>query len=408
MNILIINHYAGSPELGMEFRPYYLGKEWIKQGHEVTIIAASFSHLRKKNIQTENKIKRQKIDGINYIWIKAPEYTGNGFGRIKNMFKFIKTIKKYAKKFSKEIKPNVVIASSTYPLDIYPARRIADLSNAKLVYEIHDLWPLSPMELGGYSKNHPFIAVMQRAENFAYKHVNAVISILPKTKEHTVAHGLSPEKWFHVPNGIVLEDWEKQEKIPEAYKNLLNKLRKDGKKIIGYVGGHAISNSLSTIIDAAKILKNDNNFAFIFVGSGTEKENLQKQAKNLQNIHFLEPIKKTQIPSFLNLTDYLIIAWQKKSLYRFGISPNKIFDYMMSEKPIIHAVEAGNDIVKEANCGISVEPENPDKIVEAIKTLQNIPQTELEKLGKNGKEFVLKNHDYKILSDNFLSFIEKC
>ena len=49
MKILLINHYAGSPEMGMEFRPYYMAQEWIRQGHEVDIIAADYSHLRRKN-----------------------------------------------------------------------------------------------------------------------------------------------------------------------------------------------------------------------------------------------------------------------------------------------------------------------------------------------------------------------
>jgi len=408
MNIIIINHYASVPEMGMEFRPYYLAKEWVKLGNEVTIIAASFSHLRKKQPQINEKIKIEYIEGIRYIWIKTPTYKGNSAGRILNMFYFVIKLQKYAKKIMNECKPNVIIASSTYPLDIFPAKKISKKSKAKLIFEIHDLWPLSPMELGGYSKYHPFIMVMQYAENFAYKNVNAVISILPKTKQHTVQHGLSPKKWFHVPNGIVIEESKEISKIPDSYKKIFEKLKSENKIIIGYTGGHAISNSLNTLVETAKILQNNQKFSFVFVGNGTEKQNLINISKGLKNVVFLDPIPKNQIPDLLSYVDFLFIAWQKSKLYRFGISPNKIFDYMLAEKPIIHAVMAGNDNVKDAKAGISVKPENPDAVADAIIKLTNMSDKEKINFGKNGKSYVMKNHDYKILSNKFLHILKQC
>lgn len=86
MNILLINHYAGNPELGMEFRPYYMAKEWVKQGHEVLILGATYSHLRKKQpLKAGNEV----IDGIDYYWVKTNAYRGNGIGRIRSMFSFV-------------------------------------------------------------------------------------------------------------------------------------------------------------------------------------------------------------------------------------------------------------------------------------------------------------------------------
>ncbi len=408
MNIILINHYASIPEMGMEFRPYYLAKEWTKLGNEVTIIAASFSHLRKKQPQINEKIKIEFIDGIRYIWIKTPTYKGNSAGRILNMFYFVTKLQKYAKKIINECNPNIVISSSTYPLDIFSAKKISKISKAKLIFEIHDLWPLSPMELGGYSKYHPFIMVMQYAENFAYKNVNAVISILPKTKQHTVEHGLSPEKWFHVPNGIVIENSKDKNKIPENYIKTLEKLKTENKVIIGYAGGHAISNSLNTLVETAKILQNNPKFCFVFVGNGAGKQNLINTSQRLKNVVFLDSIPKNQIPDLLSYMDFLFIGWQKSKLYRFGISPNKIFDYMLAEKPIIHAVMAGNDNVKEAKAGISVEPENSDAVADAIIKLDNMSDKDKINFGKNGKNHVIKNHDYKILSNNFLQILKQC
>lgn len=406
MNILLINHYAGCPQCGMEFRPFYLAKEWTKQGHNVTILAANFSHLRRLNPDFVTEIKEQNIDAIKYLWIKTPEYQGNGLSRIKNIFSFVRKINQKASSIANDLKPDAVIASSTYPMDIVPAKKIAKKSGAKLIFEIHDLWPLSPMELGGYSKLHPFIAFVQHYENYAYKHSDAVVSILPKTKEHCTEHGLSAEKWHHIPNGIFLDDWNNSKPIPDEYKSFFEKIKANGKKIIGYAGGHAISNALETIIDAAHQLKNDKRFFFVLVGDGAEKSNLMQKAEGLNNIKFFDPLPKNSIPNLLSYFDILYIGWHKSPLYRFGISPNKVFDYMMAAKPIIHAVEAGNDPVQDAQCGISIEPENTKALIDAINNLANLPEKEINILGQRAKEYVMKNHLYSKLADDFLKIIE--
>lgn len=406
MNILLINHYAGSPQHGMEFRPYYLAKEWIKKGHKVLIVAASFSHLRKKNIELSDEYSTEQISGIDYLWIKTPEYFSNGLSRFKNMLTFVRKLNKRAKKIASDFKPDAVIASSTYPMDIVPAKKIAKLSNAKLVFEIHDLWPLSPQEIGGYSKFHPFIMFIQHFENKAYKKSDKVISILPKTLEHTKKHGLSEEKWTHIPNGIFMDDWNNSIEIPVTYTELFKELKQNGKKIIGYAGGHALSNSLDSFVEAAIALKDNNKYIFVLVGDGVEKENLKKKADNITNIKFLDSVNKKSIPDLLSYFDILYIGWNRSPLYRFGISPNKVFDYMMSEKPIIHAVEAGNDMVKDANAGLSIEPENPEKLVDAIKKLSTKSDNELKQMGMNGKKYVLENHEYSVLADKFLDVLK--
>lgn len=155
MNILLVNHYAGSVYHGMEFRPYYLGLEWVKAGHNVTVVAADCSHLRSKKVKLTDSLETENIDGINYVWLKTLDYTGNGVRRALNMASFVASLFRFSKRIISIAKPDVVIASSTYPADIFPSRYIANKSNAKLVFEIHDLWPLSPMELGKYVEISP-------------------------------------------------------------------------------------------------------------------------------------------------------------------------------------------------------------------------------------------------------------
>ena len=216
MNILLINHYAGSLQFGMEYRPFYLAREWMKSGHNVRILAASFAHTRSVQPDKQPNLATELIEGICFQWIDTPKYQGNGIGRIWNMLRFVVSAWRAAPAIVNEFKPDVVIASSTYPMDIWAARRIARLAKAKLVFEVHDLWPLSPMSLKGISRWHPFIMLVQLAEDTAYRVSDQVVSILPKTLEYMRTRGLDPEKWSHVPNGIALQDYSQKSEMPSS------------------------------------------------------------------------------------------------------------------------------------------------------------------------------------------------
>ena len=403
MHSLLINHYAGAPELGLEFRPYYLAKEWVKAGHRVLIVGGSFSHLRK--VQPEEG--ESFINGVRYRWVKLNAYRGNGMGRIRSMFSFVGKLYWNYKKYIKDFEPDVVIASSTYPLDIYPARRIAKHYGAKLVYEVHDLWPLSPMEIGGYSKWHPFIMIMQRAENFAYRHVHRVVSLLPYALEHMKEHGLKEEKFVYVPNGFDEEEWKSgQGHSFSRYHEYLQQLKQEGKKILGYVGGHAKSNALDFLLDAMKLVIKEE-VVCVLVGNGQEKVRLVNRVtkENIHNVVFLDAVLKKEIPVLLAEMDALYIGWENNPLYRFGISPNKLIDYMLSGKPILHSVNASNDWVADAGCGISAKAEDSIAIAKGIKCLFSLNNETLENMGAKGKEFVMEHFSYTRLAKKF---IESC
>jgi glycosyltransferase involved in cell wall biosynthesis len=319
---------------------------------------------------------------------------------------FLFTLKLFTKlkSITQSFKPDLIIASSTYPLDNIPAYFLAKKNNALYCYEVHDLWPLSPMELGGYSKYHPFILAMQWAENFAYKNADFVVSMLPKTLEHMVSHGLKKEKFCYIPNGIVIDEWQSHP-IPEAHAKLVAELRAKNKVIVGYAGGHSISNALNNLLEAAVIaVKEAPNLAFILVGDGVEKEKLiyESQRLSLRNIHFMPSIPKRNVPELLSSMDILYLGWHNNPLYRFGISPNKLIDYMMAGKPVVHAVNAGNDMVQEAGCGISVEPENPKAALDACIKISQMSTTDQIEMGARGKAFIIKNNNYEILAQKFI------
>lgn len=408
MNILLINHYAGSLEHGMEFRPYYLAREWTKKGHKVTIVASSFSHLRNKNIDLKQNILFQQIEGIDYIWIKTNYYKGNGLKRIINMLNFVIKLLLYKNLIVKKVNPDVVIASSTYPLDIFPAYLIAKKTKARLIFEVHDLWPLSPMELGGIPAWHPYIVLMQIAENFAYKKSDKVVSILPKAYDHMVKHGMAPSKYVHIPNGIMVSDWIWDLKnVPDEHRKMLEKMKEQGEFLIGYAGAHGVANALNFLIEAAGFLR-DFPVKIVLIGDGPEKDNLQSMVNRLDlnnKVFFLPRVAKASIPALLSYFDVLYIGLQKEPLFRFGVSPNKMMDYMMAGKPIINAIEAGNDPVAESGCGISVPAEDSQAIANAVVKLYQMDDKQRNVMGEKGREYVLKHHDYRVLAQRFLDIM---
>ena len=436
MNILYLNHYAGTPALGMEYRPYYLAREWVRAGHRVQMLAADFSHVRARQPQAGDEL----VDGIAYRWVATPRYAGNGPGRLHNIWTFLRALWRDASRLSREFRPDAVIASSTYPMDIWVARRIARLAGARLVYEVHDLWPLSPIELSGMSKWHPFALLCQAAEDAAYRDADLVVSMLPKVQAHMASRGLDLRKLVIVPNGIAPEEWEAA--APEALRDdvqaAIDAAHARGALVVGYAGSMGLPNALDWLLDAAKRVAAEQTalplaaqqpktplaeqqsktplpeqqsktpLAFVLVGDGHERARLAARLRDeaIAGVQLLPPLPKAQIPALLRAIDIAYIGWQRVPIYRFGIAPNKLMDYMMAARPVLHSVAAGNDPVAEAGCGLTVAPEDAAAIADGLRRLAATSAAERAAMGARGRAFVLANHAYPVLARRFVEALQ--
>ena len=402
MNILYLNHYAGSPGLGMEYRPYYLAREWVRTGHRVQIVAADFSHVRTRQPAAGDAL----IDGIAYRWLPTPRYQGNGLGRVWNIWRYLSQLWAQSRRLVAEFQPDAVIASSTYPMDIWVARRIARRAGAKLVYEVHDLWPLSPIELSGMSPRHPFIMLCQAAEDAAYRDADVVVSMLPKVQGHMASRGLDLRQLHIVPNGITRD--ERQTEPPPLRDDVAQALQaaRGQGTVVGYAGSMGEPNALDVLLDAAALLR-DQPLRFVLVGSGHLQAHLaaRVQREGLTHVTLLSPIPKAQVPSFLAQVHIAYIGWQRVPLYRFGIAPNKLMDYMMARCAVLHSVEAGNDPVAEAGCGLTVPPQDPAAVAAGLRQLADLPAAERHAMGERGRAFVLAHHTYPVLARRFIEAV---
>lgn len=407
MNILYIEHYAGSPEMGMEFRPYYLSREWVKMGHKVSVVAGDYSHLRNTNPSVSRDFETETIDGIEYVWIKTGEYEGNGVKRAMTMERFVRKLYSHAGMIAKRWKPDAVIASSTYPLDTWSAQRIARKAGAKYIHEFHDLWPATLYEVGGMSRKHPFVVLMQIAENSACRHCDSCVALAPYAKDYLVTHGLAPNKFHNIQNGVVEEEWTDYLTISEEHRRFFD--AHSDKFIVGYFGGHALSNALDLCLDVAKDMQDECNIIFVFVGDGVEKQRLTNRARDEQigNVFFLPPVSKRAIPDLLRYYDISYMTGMPSPLYRFGLCLNKMYDSMMAGIPIVCAFDAPYTLVKQYECGYQCDPKDRNAVKDSIRRIYNMSETERMEMGNRGKKAVLDHFTYRRLADDFVSIMEE-
>ena len=398
-NIWIINQYCGSKVHGMNFRSWYFAKELKKKGYNPHIISASYSHLFYKLPITKGKFTLEDVDGIPFTWVKVSKYKGSqSIGRVLVMIQFMLNLFFLPKKKLKN--PDVIIVSSLSPLPIINAYLWSIKYKAKLIFEVRDIWPLSLVEIGGFSKLNPLVLFFGWFEKFAYKKADKVISLLPNAKPHMESRGMNKDKFVHIPNGFNLEEMKKSKELDKSISNLIPKK----KFIVGYTGSLGASNAMEYLIEASNQLENNENIHFVIFGKGQHLEKLKNNAK--KNVSFLGQIDKSQIQSAISFFDVCYIGWHNHPLYRFGISPNKIFDYMYGGKPIIHSVNTFNDFVQIAEAGISIPPENPKEIANVVSEISKLEDEKLKEWGENGKKYVEENHTFSHLTELLISTFE--
>lgn len=392
--VWFINQAAGSPYHGMVFRTYYLAREMVKAGHDVTIFSGSFNHNFFKLPVVHGQYTEEWIDGIRYVWVKLPHYPqSKSIGRIASMFMFPFKMALY----KPSLKPDTIIVSSPPITGILAGLLWKTLTGASLFFEVRDIWPLSIQSLGGYSPRHPFIMLLAFFEKLAYRYSDFVTSVLPKAHLHFESKGMKPGKFFYVPNGVLEEP-----KVPassETFKEL-QKIKQSGAFVVGYAGTIGIANNLDVLLEASRIA---GNVKIVVVGDGAHKARMMAQYPECV---FLPPVSKKEILSVIELFDVGFVGLQKEDLFKFGISPNKVFDYMFCKRPILMAIDAGNDLVAEAQCGRTVKSCEAQDVAVAINELKSLAPSELQVLGENGYKFVTTHHRYDQIARKYLEKIE--
>ncbi len=409
MNIWIFNHYATPPDTPGITRHFDFARELVKHGHQVSIFASGFSHRTRKEERLEGKqnYRRENIGGVEFIWIRtSPYYGGNDWRRVVNMLSY--SFRAIPLGLRLKEKPDVILASSPHPFAGLVGWFLAKFKRARFIFEVRDLWPQTFVEIGGYSNKSPVVKLLRVLEKFLYQRARKIVVLLPKASDYIMGLGIPGNKIVYIPNGVSPELFSNPSaNLPEELDKTIYALKSEGKMLIGYTGAHGIANALDTIIETAKLLeeRGTNKAHFMLVGDGAEKERLAKKAEELSNVSFYKSIPKDAMPELLRAIDIAVMPIRKSDLFEYGMSPNKLWDYMMCARPVVWAIDSANNPVAEANCGITVPPEDAEEMAKAIMKLCDLSDEERQEIGMRGYEYVMKYHSVPILADRLLEVL---
>jgi len=292
-------------------------------------------------------------------------------------------------------KPDVIIVSSMPIFPILSGYALKLRLKCKLIFEVRDLWPLTPIHLMGYSKWHPMILMMSWLERLGFRKSDYNVSVLPNSKEYINGISGMEEKFAYIPNGISEELLDK-ESLPENIESLFPK----NKFLIGYTGTINMANALEYFVEAANQLADYPDIHFMIVGDGYAKEELLNSSQ-ANNFTFTPKVKKGQVQSVLKHFDVCFIGRNDTPLFDHGVSSNKYFDYMLAGKPVLVSSNKIKDPVELSGCGLIVSPESAESIKEGVLSLYNMSLKERKSLGEKGKAYVKEYHNYDFLSEKY-------
>ncbi|MBE3576264.1 MAG: glycosyltransferase family 4 protein [Limnochordales bacterium] len=394
MNIWIINHYAVPPNCPGGTRHYSLAKYLVQRGHNVTIVASSFNHTTRREVHLNpgECYKLDTVGGVRFLWLRTPPYAGNTVARVRNMLSFSHRVYRLV---SPQLlgKPDVILGSSPHLFAALAAERLAARYAVPFVFEVRDLWPQSLIDLGGFNQHHPFIAMLEGIERHLYRRATRIITLLPGACDHMQRKGAARSKVDWIPNGIDLD------LIPAP-----TPPRRTDTLTVMYAGSHGLANGLEVVLEAAYLLQQNGwaqRIRFRLIGDGPEKPSLVRKSQELRltNVSFEDPVPKQDIYKVLAEADAFLMVLKTSPLFRWGISPNKLFDYMVSARPVLFCVDTPFNIVEEARAGLSVSPGNPSELAKAAVRIAEMSYEERWEMGMRGRMYVENNDSFSVLAD---------
>jgi glycosyltransferase involved in cell wall biosynthesis len=407
VRIWILNHYASPPDQPAGTRHYDLGRVLAGQGHDVTIFASSFSHvtLREERLRRNERVRIEYIDGVRFVWVRTMPYSGNDGRRALNMLSYALGAIRAQRRMTR---PDVVVGSSVHPVAAAAACLLGGVRRVPFVFEVRDLWPQTLVDIGALKENGATTRALRGLECFLYRRARVVISLLPKATDYITLLGIPAEKIVYVPNGIA----DYGGRVPDMNDSgieLVAKIaewRRAGYLVAGYVGSYVQANRVDTLVEAARILHDRGvlNFAFVFVGDGPEKERSQRLARHysLRNVLFWQPLPKCSVPGVLDALDVTLFSVRDIPVFKYGLSCNKLFDYLASGRPVVSACAVEDTPVTASGGGICVPSDSPAAIADALVELAAMGEEGRLAMGERGRRWVYQHHGATTLAGRFL------
>ncbi len=403
----ILNHYAIPPAYAGGTRHYDLARHLLHHGYDVTILASSFHHVQRRETGARGRglYAVEEVDGIKFVWLRTIGYEGNDWRRLLNMLSYFWAATLIGRRLPsldpRVSKPDVIIGSSVHLFAVLSAHLLSRHFRAHFLMEVRDLWPQTLVDLGVLTERSLVTHMLRVLETYLYRRAERIIVLLPNASDYIAGLGINGNKIRWIPNGVDTTRFRCR-CVPAGETSGFTLM---------YVGAHGRVNALNVLIDAAEIVRSQGYslIRFVLVGDGPEKMTLvqNREERGLENVIFRDPVPKEAVPSVLEEADALVFVLQDLALYKYGISLNKVFDYMAAGKPIILAGKPVNNIVAEAGCGLSVAPNDPAALARAIIDLYNMPAQDQADMSRRGREYVEQHHDYALLASSLDAVVQE-
>jgi glycosyltransferase involved in cell wall biosynthesis len=411
MNVWILNHYAVPPDTPGGTRHFDFAKELVKRGQRVSIFAAGFNHRTRieERLGKKQNYRRQNVDEVEFIWIKTFPYQRNDWRRAVNMLSYSLRVIFLGLRLKK--RPDVILASSPHLFTGLAGWLLAKLRRSRFILEVRDLWPQTFVDIGCYNNKSLVVRLLRFLERFLYHRAKKIIVLPPRASEYITRLGTPINKIVPIPNGVSPELFSNTEvQLPPELEELILGLKARGKILVGHTGAHGIADVLDTIIDTAKVIESRgmDKIHFLLVGGGAEKDRLMRKVESLglSNVSFSKPIPKYAIPTLLRNVEIAVLPNAKSDLYEYGISSNRLLDYMACARPIVLAINSNDNPVAEAHCGVIVLPEDAEQMAKAVIELCGMSDKQRREMGMRGYEYAMKYHSVPVLVDRLLEVME--
>lgn len=393
--IWYISKYASPLKYGFGTRHFYLAREFNRLGGNTIVISSDSNHLAQFP-SLKKRYYREVIDGVETCWIRTVKYQrANSFRRILSWIDF--EFKLWLMPKRKLPRPDVIIVSSLSPLTVFNGYWLKRNYDCKLIFEVRDIWPLTITEEGGFSTWNPFVMLLAWAEKFGYRHADVIVGTMPNLTEHVSSVMGRAMNCVCVPFGY----------DPILYNNLqfLSKEYIDvhipkGKFIVGYAGTIGLTNALESLIECAIAMKDNEHIHFLLLGDGDFLETLKAKVKDLSNISFAPKVRKEQVNAVLYHCNILYFSVKDSKVWRYGLSLNKLIDYMMAAKPIVASYNGFPSMVNEAQCGRFIPANDVNVLRQTIEEYSKMNPGQLNEIGQQGKDWLISHRPYyKIAQD---------
>jgi glycosyltransferase involved in cell wall biosynthesis len=305
---------------------------------------------------------------------------------------------------SKLFRPDVTIISSLSLLTILNGYWMKKRLGCKLVFEIRDIWPLTIIEEGGFNRRNPLVMFLAWVERFGYEHSDIIVGTMPNLAEHVQGVTGSKLGCHYVPFGFDPELYSNKEPLPKEYEE---RYIPKNKFIIGYAGSIGITNALDTLMKCASRMKDDPQMHFLLLGDGDLLDEYKSKTRDLRNITFAPKVGKAQVQAVLKHCDVLYLSVLDSKVWRYGLSLNKIIDYLMAGKPVIGSYNGYPSMINEADCGVFIPAEDVTALEQAIYEYRKRPKEELELIGARGREWLITNRPYAKIAQNYLEVLKQ-